>query len=60
MPGDRFTADKSEVEDIRLVYIPRHPEFARSKEYDLVYEFSGTAWIGKQKIKFSAYVDALK
>lgn len=60
MPGEGYAAQKSEITNVELVYIPTHPELARSKEYDIMYRFSGTAKVGNKKINFSAFVNAVK
>ncbi|MGI6588559.1 MAG: hypothetical protein ACOX2N_07305 [Peptococcia bacterium] len=58
--GDRFAADKSTVTEIELVYIPCHPELARSKDYALMYRFSGKTIISGNEMDFSAFVKAQK
>ncbi|MDD2211650.1 MAG: hypothetical protein PHV56_01525 [Clostridia bacterium] len=58
--GDRFAADKSTVTKIELVYIPCHPELARSKDYTLMYRFSGKTIISGNEMDFAAFVRAQK
>ncbi|HHY05755.1 MAG TPA: hypothetical protein GX532_02100 [Clostridia bacterium] len=58
--GDRFAADKSTVTKIELVYIPCHPELARSKDYTLMYRFSGKTIISGKEMDFAAFVKAQK
>lgn len=58
--GDRFAADKSTVTKIELVYIPCHPELARSEEYTLMYRFSGKTIISGNEMDFAAFVKAQK
>ena len=58
--GDRFAADKSTVTEIGLVYIPCHPELARSKDYTLMYRFSGKTIISGNEMNFAAFVKAQK
>ncbi len=58
--GDRFAADKSTVTKIELVYIPCHPELARSEEYTLMYRFSGKTIISGNEMDFAAFVKAEK
>jgi hypothetical protein len=60
MPGKGYAAKESEITNVELVYIPTHPELCRSKEYDIMYRFSGTAKVGNKEINFSAFVDATK
>lgn len=56
--GDRFAADKSTVTEIELVYIPCHPELARSEDYTLMYRFSGQTIISGEEMDFAAFVEA--
>jgi hypothetical protein len=58
--GDRFAADKSIVTKIELVYIPCHPELARSKDYALMYRFSGKTIVSGNEMDFAAFVRAQK
>lgn len=58
--GDRFAADKSTVTKIELVYIPCHPELARSEDYTLMYRFSGKTVISGNEMDFAAFVKAEK
>jgi hypothetical protein len=58
--GDRFAADKSTVTKIELVYIPCHPELVRSKDYTLMYRFSGKTMISGNEMDFAAFVRAQK
>lgn len=58
--GDRFAADKSTVTNIDLVYIPCHPELARSEDYTLMYRFSGKTIISGNEMDFAAFVKAQK
>lgn len=60
LAGDKFQADQSNVTEVKLVYVPQHPEMARNQNYEIKYSFKGTAMIGGNKIRFNAFVDAVK
>ncbi len=60
LAGNRFNADESIVTEVKLVYVPEHPELPRNQNYEVKYSFKGTARVGGREIKFNAFVDAVK
>ncbi|ACA58905.1 hypothetical protein [Candidatus Desulforudis audaxviator] len=60
IPGARFAVPQSRVTDVKLVYLPRHPQLVRNAQYDLMYQFAGEAQVGSRRIEFAAYVEARK
>lgn len=58
--AERFLVDASLITEVKLIYMPRDPNFARNEFYDLKYCFHGVAELGEQKIPFSVIVDAEK